>query len=166
MLRELTEKQIVASRANGAKSRGPVTQDGKRNAARKNLRHAMLAKCIVLVGESATRFRTLLDSFHDELKPESAIEDILVHKLTVAYWRQMRTWDQQKASIAHEVDKQDASLARECPSTRDALAIRTGGPSLTHDEMRYDRQFHAALSRFMKYRASKVHIPAVEPVND
>jgi hypothetical protein len=34
-----TEKQIAASRANGARSRGPVTEEGKGISSRNNYRH-------------------------------------------------------------------------------------------------------------------------------
>jgi hypothetical protein len=36
-----TPKQIAASRANGAKSKGPVTAQGKRNFSRNSTRHGM-----------------------------------------------------------------------------------------------------------------------------
>jgi hypothetical protein len=51
-----TERQQNASRANGSKSRGPVTQAGKLASSRNAITHGMLSTTIVLKGESTDRF--------------------------------------------------------------------------------------------------------------
>jgi hypothetical protein len=43
-----TPKQIAASRANGARSKGPVTDQGKRNSSRNSTRHDLFAETIRL----------------------------------------------------------------------------------------------------------------------
>ena len=48
----MSELQSAASRANGARSRGPVTPQGKRNSSRNGIRHGLLSKTITLQGES------------------------------------------------------------------------------------------------------------------
>ena len=55
-----TEKQIAANRANGARSRGPKTPEGKARAARNSTRHGLLARSILREGESRDRFDHLL----------------------------------------------------------------------------------------------------------
>ena len=47
-----TPKQIAASRANGARSKGPVTTQVKRNSSRNSTRHGLYAQTIVLQAES------------------------------------------------------------------------------------------------------------------
>jgi len=46
------EKQIQASRANGARSRGPTSAQGKKNSSRNALRHGLFAGTVVLQGEA------------------------------------------------------------------------------------------------------------------
>jgi hypothetical protein len=150
-----TEKQIAASRENGKKSRGPLTPEGKRNSSRNSLRHGMLARTIVLDGESRERFNELCKSLTDELQPATSIEHLLVQKMAVAHWRQMRFWNIEKASMDYEVSKQSAEHAGADPSLRDALALRTlgsVGQTTSQFEVRFDRQFDRALSRFERLR--------------
>jgi hypothetical protein len=66
-----TEKQIAASRANGAKSRGPVSLEGKLNSSRNGLHHGILARTVVLDTESKDRFHELLHSFQDTYQPQT-----------------------------------------------------------------------------------------------
>ena len=50
-----SDKQKAASRANGRKSRGPVTPEGKRRARPNALKHGHLAECVLLPFESPRR---------------------------------------------------------------------------------------------------------------
>ncbi len=64
--------QIAASRANGAKSRGPVTEEGKAASSRNSLRHGLLAKMVLIEGESEAAFRQLSEALHNAFAPASA----------------------------------------------------------------------------------------------
>jgi len=68
-----TDKQIEASRVNGARSRGPVTEEGKARSGRKDPGKG-LAQALLLPGESRRRFNDLLDHFNEALKPETAFD--------------------------------------------------------------------------------------------
>ena len=57
-----SELQNAASRANGAKSRGPVTPEGRLASAGNRLDHGMLADAIVIEGEAADRLAALSGS--------------------------------------------------------------------------------------------------------
>ena len=107
-----SKKQKVASRANGARSRV----------------------------ESLPRFRTLMTSLQEELKPETAIENLLIHKMAVSHWRLMRVWGMERSGLSNEVNV-------------------SGPPHLNEYEMRFDRQFTRALDHFARFRATRTRHP-------
>jgi len=154
-----TEKQNAASRTNGAKSRGPVTPNGKYNSSQTGLHHSILARTVVLDTESKDRFFELLKSFYATYQPQTAVETVLVQKMTVAHWRLMRLWSHQKAAFALELRAQPVTLAVEDVPTRDSVAFGSlGGQSPTPNimdrfETTYDRQFARSL-RLLRWEQS------------
>ncbi len=120
--------RIAASRANGAKSRGPVTDEGKRIAALNStrstgpvtpegkavssqnaIRHGLLADSLVLDGESEARFCGVLASLEQELQPESSLEEDQIAIMAVAHWRCMRLWSLEKATYIEETRRRRAA---------------------------------------------------------
>jgi hypothetical protein len=165
-----TEKQIAASRANGAKSHGPVTPEGKRKSARNSFRHGLLAKAVVFEGESREQFAALLKAFCDELQPQTPIEDLLVQKMAVNHWRQERIWGQQKAGALQARDLQARGLEESSKQESASQEIQQHEPRIAAlmnvTEMRYDRQFGRALDRLLQYRdARKTQNYTHEPGN-
>jgi hypothetical protein len=155
-----SDKQQAASRANGAKSRGPVTAAGKRQSSKNSLRHGILARTVVLETESKERFRELLSSFQATYRPKSAVEEVLVQKMAVAHWRLLRLWSHQKAAFALELRSQPATLAVEDAPTRDSVAFATLGDShspspniMDRFETTFDRQFARSL-RLLRWEQS------------
>src|SRR5580700_663711 len=105
-----TEKQIQASRANGARSRGPVTPQGKRNSAHNSTRHGLLAGTVVLEEEAEDRFVALLAEYMDDHQPRNATEISLIETMAVARWRQLRVWGAQKTALDRDMALQDANV--------------------------------------------------------
>jgi hypothetical protein len=147
-----TEKQKAASRINGAKSRGPKPRPDHRDSAFTSLPRGMLANTILFDGESRSRFQKVLNTLISELNPETPIEQILIEKMAVAHWRQMRFWSIEKAGVAIDVNKSKSPQPN--PAARDAVAYgqQPGGIRLHKFEVSYDRQFSHALERFFKFR--------------
>jgi hypothetical protein len=145
-----TPKQIAASRANGAKSKGPVTPQGKRNSSRNATRHGLLAETIVLEAEHTGRFLELLESLIDEHQPQTPTETMLVDTIAAARWRQDRIWGMQKVAFDHDIASCDAA---ESSPLRAVLALRASPESIrTHElllryEIALDRQISRALLR-------------------
>jgi hypothetical protein len=183
-----TPKQTEASRANGAKSKGPVTPQGKRNSSRNSTRHGLLAETIVLEAELAGRFLQLLDSLIEEHRPRTPTETMLVDTIAAARWRQDRIWGMQKVAFDHDIASCDS--AEESSPLRAVLTLRSSAESVrTHElllryEIALDRQTSRALLRLQQLQArelrpksagsareSKEHAPAertqqpVETVN-
>ncbi len=99
----------------------------------------MLARTVVLEGESRDRFTALYKSLLDELKPVTAIEELLVQKMAVAQWRQIRIWSFEKNSM-------DTSAAN----------LQALGDRASIYETRYDRQFDRAMATLERRRAKKM----------
>ena len=88
----LRKKEV--NRRNALRSTGPRTPEGKRVARWNALKHGLLAREIVVpMGpgqENAEEFRFLLEQLHRDLRPTGALEEILVEKIAVCYWRLRR----------------------------------------------------------------------------
>lgn len=89
-----SEKQIAANRRNAQRSTGPKTIQGKAIASRNSLKHGLLAKEVVITEgenpESREEFDNVLSDLTEQFSPQGALEEILVEKIAVAYWRLRR----------------------------------------------------------------------------
>ncbi len=85
-----TEAQTEANRANSQKSTGPRTPEGKAKVAQNALRHGLLAKQAVVVGEDTDDFDLLRDQFRAELAPVGLTESQLVERIAGLSWRLQR----------------------------------------------------------------------------
>jgi hypothetical protein len=78
------------ARTNGAKSRGPVTPEGKARSAANSRRHGLAAASILVAGESDELFQLLRADFMDQFQPQTAVETDLVDVMAIARWRLRR----------------------------------------------------------------------------
>jgi hypothetical protein len=178
-----SQRQINANRINAAKSRGPITPEGKLASSRNSLtqngepfrpcprnaeipgsssgQHGLLSQVIIFDGESAERFNALHDSLIAEFKPETPTECGLVETMVVCRWRLMRVWTLENAAVSHEIRRQAATNGRENMPTQAALAYRTLSDDtrwldvFNRYEARFDRQLSRAIQRFNEVRASR-----------
>src|SRR3954462_5908924 len=80
--------QIEASRRNGARSRGPVTEEGKAKASRNALKHGLTAlHHLVLEDEVPDALEALIATVTEETGATSEIEARLARRLAVALWK-------------------------------------------------------------------------------
>ena len=83
--------QIAAARRNGARSRGPVTAEGKARSSRNALTHGLAAlKHFVLEDEAPSELEELTTRLMAEVEPESEIEARLVKRMAIAFWKSER----------------------------------------------------------------------------
>src|ERR1022692_2896274 len=101
-----SEKQIQASRINGARSRGPVTAQGKRNSSRNSLRHGFYIPDSSLEQNPPTAFVALRADYMLQFQPQTPREIHLVHVMAVARWRMLRVAEAQKMAV-------DKAMARQ-----------------------------------------------------
>ncbi len=154
------ESRAEISRRNGAKSRGPISPEGRDKAARANLKHGFLARTIVLPNESAERFVTLFRTLKEQFRPANIVESHLVETMAVARWRQLRVWTLERAAIGLEIRR--TPPAPDVPateySTQTAIILRdfTAGSRyldyISSAETRFDRQYDRALRRLLSLR--------------
>ena len=82
-----TEKQRVAARANGIKSRGPVTVEGEAGSSMNANTHSHTAATVPLPGESEQRFLALLASMVLACAPDGGCEVSLLEKMAALTWQ-------------------------------------------------------------------------------
>ena len=69
-----TINQVSASRANGARSLGPVTPEGKKRSLMNAVRHGLLARCVVLDNESRDCFDQVVTQYLECFRPANDVE--------------------------------------------------------------------------------------------
>src|SRR5437879_4145466 len=87
-----SQRKSSTARANGAKSRGPLTLEGRARSSHNSLRHGLSAQAVVLPAESQEDFEHLRQSYLDQFHPSTAVEMDLVDTMAVARWRLLRLW--------------------------------------------------------------------------
>ena len=140
--------KIQSACANGPRSHGPVTAEGKQRSARNATRHGLLANTVVLEGESNERFHDLLASLTEEWQPRPW------KRWAVARWRYLRVLSLQRMELDLEIARQphsskvvSATLAfRHLADNSRVLDL------LLRDEVSFDRQFTRALNALIKLR--------------
>jgi hypothetical protein len=87
----VSHARAAASRKNGARSRGPRTEEGKAKSAQNALKHGLRAqKHLVLPEEDGAEFADLEAALLEELAPVGALQTVLAQRVAVAAWRLAR----------------------------------------------------------------------------
>src|SRR5438132_13059734 len=121
-----SDLKSAASRANGAKSHGPKTAEGREKSSRNSLTHGFTSKkTIVLKCENEREFQTMLGYYADTYQPGSPVEEDLVHEMVACRWRMERLRLIETALIDSEMDRQPPEAeVTEDPGYQLAFAFR------------------------------------------
>ena len=121
-----SELKSETSRANGAKSHGPKTAEGREKSSRNSLTHGFTSKkTIVLKCENEGEFQTMLGYYADTYQPGSPVEEDLVHEMVACRWRMERLRLIETALIDSEMDRQPPEAeVTEDPGYQLAFAFR------------------------------------------
>src|SRR3954447_10868356 len=95
----ISEKHSQAARNNGARSRGPVTPEGKAVSSRNALRHGLLAQTVVLPNEDAKVFNTFFYLFIERFEPVDDIEMSMLEDMCASVWRLRRAMAMEKTTF-------------------------------------------------------------------
>ena len=93
------EDRARIARENGAKSQGPVTEEGKLKSARNSMKHGERAEKLSLFApphhaalctEDRNQFYTLVDELRAVYQPANAVEISIIRDIAVARWQILR----------------------------------------------------------------------------
>jgi len=150
--RPTSPARAAAARANGAKSRGPVTARGKSISSRNSLRHGLRSRGPLFADPgSVAELAATLDAFENDFKPADAVERALVKDMAVASWHSACLFKLELAAFDCAEFALKAS-AENCPAQLPvsnefwASAVRLNA--------RFERQQRRALEAFAAHRAA------------
>lgn len=90
-----TQKQIEANCQNAQLSTGPMTISGKAIVSTNAIKHGIFTKDLILTSEigqeNEDEYREILNNLEDCLSPCNQMENLLVEKIAVDFWRLRRT---------------------------------------------------------------------------
>src|ERR1035441_9949645 len=96
-------RRINSSRANGVRSRGPITAQGQDRSSANAIRHGLLAKCVVLENESGPCFDQLVAEHIGRFAPADGVEFGMIEEMAAAsISRSTSSWDRNSRD---EVDR-------------------------------------------------------------
>jgi hypothetical protein len=136
------------------KRKGPRTTAGKAIASRNSLKHGIFAKAVLLKSESRSEYDSLLNGLQEYLKPEGALEEILVEKLAVLFWRYRRLI----ATETNEVETGGGSVNVDfCP---DSIILGR----FPRYEASIDRSFDRTFTQLERFQRMRLGQPVAPPL--
>lgn len=117
-----------SSRINGAKSKGPKTEQGRATSSRNALKHGCYAKNFLLLdGESVEEYESIKSQYMEIYQPRNLEETDLVLDIVNARWRVRRAENDYARLIEMEQDNPennwDETWSELLPNERSALAV-------------------------------------------
>lgn len=113
-MKEVSLKKIEANRRNALQSTGPKTPEGKRAARWNALKQGILARELVIPAgagrENPAELENLLGRLRDDLQPRGVLEEILVEKIAVCYWRLRRVLRSESGEIRKHLETAATSV--------------------------------------------------------
>jgi hypothetical protein len=144
----VSEKRSAAARANGAKSRGPVTAEGKARSARNACKHNLLSGIITVRGENTEAFDATVEAYCRRFQPADDIEFGLVEEMVANYWRIRRSLAIEMSMTNEAIDSIPQSASPLDRLTK-AFSNLAGTPKLT-TLYRYQSRLQSAQSRLIR----------------
>lgn len=165
------------ARRNGAKSHGPVTDEGKRTASRNAIKHGIHSTQVVLQHEDADLYHRLLNAYLDEWQPATPTEEDLVMDLANTRWRLQRIQQLVSATIEREivdlkehVGRQHMSMdpAAICVRAHERNHVQKGSLEMFERcEGRLHRAYHRTLKTLRSLQAGRLaRQPAAAPIEE
>jgi hypothetical protein len=172
-MKNRTDSQIEASRANGAKSHGPVTAEGKAVSSQNATKLGLYSKRIVLASENQADYDQLLGSFITRFRPIDDVELEFVQGMVNARWQIRRIENVMTTALDMEVDRSIPALKEDLVNPDvDAFQLRAHEILTDNGQLekwgrmqaRLERQFDRHLRNLTKLQKDRPESPAaLEP---
>ena len=122
-----SDRRKTSSRANGAKSHGPTSPEGKKRSSRNALQHGMTAACLLVPGENKEHFEILMQNHIRRFRPEEGVELGLMEEMCAAYWRMHRVWYTERMTLEEQMKQYPGYLPfQDMTNALIALAAQPG----------------------------------------
>ncbi len=144
------------ARINGAKSKGPITPDGKARSSTNARRHGLASAPILLPGESKEDFQQLLADYMDQFHPRTPVETDLVETMAISRWRLRRLLTFEASLFDEEMQERDKSAAWVFQKFADHSSTLT---VLLRYEGHLNRSFDKALKQLLILRSKLPNEP-------
>ena len=161
-----SEKKSAAARANGAKSRGPKSDETRAKSSRNSLRHGLTSqKTILLKCENPDEFQEMLDEYMAVHQPATPAEKDFVDEMVAARWRIQRFWTIETVLLDSEMDNQQ-TLDEDNPAVQLAAAFRSLADNsralslLSRYESRLHRIYDRAYQRLRELQQARQSLTA------
>ena len=90
----ISPKKLEANRRNAQQSTGPRAEEGKSQSRRNALKHGILSSALLITegqgAEDPAEFDEVLGGIRRDVSPVGRLEEMLVEKIAVCWWRQKR----------------------------------------------------------------------------
>jgi len=156
----VSERQLVANRANAQLSPGPRTETGKAVVSLNRLKHGLLSERALLPDEDPDALEGLRDAIYRELRPVGELEAALTDRIVAQLWRLRRVLRIETEMLA-DGGRLDESLGRRFA----ILAVNhdTISPFVRY-ETSIERGLFRALHELERRQAARMGQKVVAPV--
>src|SRR4051794_335836 len=107
-------RQIESARRNGAKSKGPITDEGKARSSRNATKHGFAAgHHILVINEREDLYELMLAEYMQRFQPADRVEADLVHRIVAAQWKMQRIDTGEAAMLDLQMDRDRPAIEKE-----------------------------------------------------
>ena len=163
----ISAAKLEANRSNAKRSTGPKSPEGKQRSRLNAMKHGILTSELLIRegpnAENARAFNEMLAALRQDRAPVGALEDLLVEKIAVCFWRLRRVLRCEAGLAIHDLElkfHENVSFSREPDDP--ILGLRDD------NEHRYSQHLTIPLSgemdRLLRYETS-VHRQLVYYIN-
>ena len=171
-----SDRKTQSARANGAKSRGPITPEGRAKSSRNAVTHGLTADSIALSTESGPNFEQIRESYFARFDPQDQVELDLVDQMVAARWRLERIRAIETGLLQLKITEQEPGIERdheqisyECRMALAFESLANYDKSLQlagRQESHYQRSYSSALKTLLQLRAASKVQSEPNPTNE